>query len=78
MQLYARFLQQHDREHRPHLQGNFVGLLQEGYRVRGSLRSLERADSMKEIISAHIDPQDRLEFVALDLMKDENIMIMTL
>jgi nucleoside-diphosphate-sugar epimerase len=47
-------------------------LLEAGYRVRGTLRSLGRADEVRAVIAAHADdPGDRLELVAADLMKDD-------
>ncbi len=47
-----------------------VRLLNDGYRVRGSLRSLNRADEVKSAIAPQADV-GRLEFVTLDLMSDE-------
>lgn len=50
-------------------------LLEAGYRVRGTLRSLKRADSLREILQGHevegADDPDRLSFVAADLGKDD-------
>ncbi|MCB9992184.1 MAG: aldehyde reductase [Hyphomicrobiaceae bacterium] len=46
-------------------------LLQKGYRVRGSLRSLGRADKVRQTLAAAGADTTSLEFVALDLMKDE-------
>ena len=46
-------------------------LLQAGYTVRGSLRNLGRADKVRETLRRHGADVSRLEFVALDLMRDE-------
>ena len=47
-------------------------LLEAGYRVRGTLRSLDRAKQITEIIAKHVDVSDgRLSFVAADLDRDE-------
>jgi dihydroflavonol-4-reductase len=47
-------------------------LRESGYRVRGTLRSLDRAKKLKEIIGKHVDVSDgRLSFVAADLGGDE-------
>ena len=52
-----------------------VKLLNAGYRVRGSIRSLKRADEIVSAVRPHLDDadglDDRLSFVALDLGKDE-------
>jgi len=45
-------------------------LLKKGYAVRGSVRSLSRIEEVVSGISKEIDPEDRLEFCELDLMKD--------
>ncbi len=52
--------------------GGHVGLalLNAGYAVRGSVRSLERADKVRAAISAAGGEVARLEFVALDLDAD--------
>lgn len=46
-------------------------LLKKGYRVRGSLRSLDKADKVRETMKAHGADVANLEFVALDLNSDE-------
>ncbi|MCB1518908.1 MAG: aldehyde reductase [Hyphomicrobiaceae bacterium] len=46
-------------------------LLNKGYRVRGSLRSLNRADKVRKTLENAGADISNLEFVALDLMKDE-------
>ncbi|WP_147126287.1 SDR family NAD(P)-dependent oxidoreductase [Shimia ponticola] len=45
-------------------------LLAEGYHVRGSLRSLKRAEEVKEAITAQGGDVTNLSFVELDLTKD--------
>ena len=45
-------------------------LLNKGYRVRGSLRSLSRADKVKAELTAAGADTDQLEFVQLDLLDD--------
>lgn len=51
-----------------------VQLLEAGYRVRGSVRSLDRADAVRRDLSVALtdagDLTDRLEFAALDLERD--------
>nr|WP_314256934.1 aldehyde reductase [uncultured Devosia sp.] len=45
-------------------------LLQAGYLVRGSIRSLDRADKVRATLARAGGDISRLEFVALDLLKD--------
>ena len=48
-------------------------LLEAGHTVRGSLRSLDRADEVRAAVRAHLpdaDALDRLSFVELDLTRD--------
>ncbi len=47
-----------------------VNMLSRGHRVRGTLRSLERADSLKAILSQYA-PIEKLSFVAAELMSDD-------
>ncbi len=47
-----------------------VELLRNGYAVRGSLRSMSKADNVINSISKHIDPKGNLEFCELDLLND--------
>lgn len=47
-----------------------LGLLKAGYAVRGSVRSLRRADSVKATLARAGGDLDRLELVALDLGED--------
>ena len=46
-------------------------LLQEGYRVRGTLRTPSREKNLRQAFARHIDADGRLEFVTADLMSDE-------
>ena len=46
-------------------------LLEQGYRVRGTLRSLSREDHLREIFSQKVQIDGRLEFVEADLTKDD-------
>lgn len=46
-------------------------LLEAGYIVRGSVRDLAKADKVRETLARHGADLSRLEFVALDLLKDE-------
>jgi len=45
-------------------------LLEQGYTVRGSLRSLARAEKVRKTLATHGADTSRLEFVALDLLND--------
>lgn len=45
-------------------------LLANGYRVRGTLRSLAREADVRGTIAQYVDANPRLEFVAADLMQD--------
>ncbi len=47
-----------------------LALLERGYVVRGSVRSLERAGKVRATLGRHGADVSRLEFVALDLMED--------
>lgn len=46
-------------------------LLQQGYRVRGTLRNLKREAQIRQSLAKHIDANDQLEFVQADLLKDD-------
>ena len=46
-------------------------LLKKGYSVRGSLRSLSKADEVTKGIKKVIDPKENLEYCELDLLKDD-------
>ncbi|HLF89838.1 MAG TPA: NAD-dependent epimerase/dehydratase family protein, partial [Anaerolineales bacterium] len=46
-------------------------LLEAGYRVRGTLRSLSREAELRAALKKHFDADDRLEFVIADLMRDD-------
>lgn len=45
-----------------------IALLNKGYQVTGSLRSMKRADSIKTAIAAHTENIDKLDFVEADLL----------
>ncbi|MDP4207708.1 MAG: aldehyde reductase [Bacteroidota bacterium] len=48
-------------------------LLQQGYRVRTTVRSLKRKDEVIEMLkNGGVDPGDNLTFVEADLLKDDN------
>ncbi len=46
-------------------------LLQQGYRVRGTLRTPSRGEGIRAALERHVDIGDRLEFVEADLTKDD-------
>jgi nucleoside-diphosphate-sugar epimerase len=46
-------------------------LLEQGYTVRGSVRSLDKAEKVRKTLAAHGADTSRLEFVALDLLSDK-------
>ena len=46
-------------------------LLERGYSVRGTIRSMSRAEGLKQIIGKHTANLDQLEFVEADLLKDK-------
>jgi len=46
-------------------------LLEEGYRVRGTLRTPSREARLRDALVKRVDPEDRLEFVPADLTRDE-------
>lgn len=45
-------------------------LLEQGYRVRGTLRNLSREAQIRQNLAKHIEANDRLEFVQADLLND--------
>jgi dihydroflavonol-4-reductase len=47
-----------------------IQLLQQGYKVRGTLRSLTREKEVRATLAKHVQADDRLEFVAADLLQD--------
>lgn len=47
-----------------------VQLLEQGYRVRGTLRSLAREPHLRQVFARQVAAADRLEFVAADLLED--------
>ncbi len=46
-------------------------LLEQGYKVRGTLRNLDREKHLREVFSLHTQAVDHLEFVQTDLSKDD-------
>ena len=48
-----------------------IALLAAGFQVRGSVRSLAKADKVRETLAKSGADVSRLEFVALDLLKDD-------
>jgi len=48
-----------------------VELLKNGYAVRGSIRSLSKADKVTADIRKEVDPKGNLEYCALDLLQDD-------
>jgi len=48
-----------------------VELVKQGYAVRGSVRSLNKADTLLKAISKHVDVNVQVEFCELDLLKNE-------
>ncbi|GAB4542378.1 MAG: aldehyde reductase [Anaerolineales bacterium] len=53
-------------------QHTLIHLLQSGYKVRATLRTLTRENEIRAIISKFADINDNLEFVAADLTQDAN------
>jgi dihydroflavonol-4-reductase len=47
-------------------------LLQQGYRVRGTLRTPAREEDLRDTFARHVDADDRLAFVTANLLSDEN------
>jgi len=48
-----------------------IQLLEKGYKVRGTLRSMGRADEIREIIGKHTDKVGNLTFAEADLTRDD-------
>ncbi|MCT4586859.1 MAG: NAD-dependent epimerase/dehydratase family protein [Carboxylicivirga sp.] len=48
-----------------------VELLKQGYAVKGTVRSLSKAEEITNTIKKSVDPQGNIEFCELDLLKDE-------
>ncbi len=48
-----------------------AGLLRDGFSVRATLRSLKKQNDVRAAVTRQVDPEDRLSFVAADLMSDE-------
>ncbi len=47
-----------------------IQLLQQGYKVRATLRTLSREAEVREVIAKHVEIKDSLEIVGADLMQD--------
>ena len=45
-----------------------VQLLEQGYKVRGTLRNLDREKHWRDVFSRHTQATDQLEFVQTDLL----------
>jgi nucleoside-diphosphate-sugar epimerase len=48
-----------------------IRLLEQGYSVRTTLRSLSRREKLRALIASQVDPGDRLNFFGADLLSDE-------
>ena len=48
-----------------------VRLLQQGYRVRTTIRSLSRVDAVRSAVAGQVELQDRLSFSVADLLQDD-------
>jgi nucleoside-diphosphate-sugar epimerase len=46
-------------------------LLEQGYKVRGTVRDLDRVKDLRDIFSRHTQAADYLEFIQTDLLKDD-------
>src|SRR5664279_781628 len=46
-------------------------LLEQGYKVRGTIRNLSREEQLRKALAEHVDADKRLEFVVADLLKDD-------
>ena len=51
-------------------QHTILAVLAAGYRVRGTVRSLARADEIRRVLAAHTDRVDRVELVLAELTSD--------
>jgi dihydroflavonol-4-reductase len=47
-----------------------IQLLQQGYKVRATLRTLSREAEVREVVGKHVEINDRLEIVGADLTQD--------
>ena len=47
-----------------------IQLLQQGYKVRATLRTLSRETEVREVIGKHVEIKDSLEIVSADLLQD--------
>ncbi|MBK9926163.1 MAG: aldehyde reductase [Anaerolineales bacterium] len=48
-----------------------IQLLEQGYKVRGTLRTMSRENEVRETLRKYVNADDRLEFVNADLGKEE-------
>ena len=48
-----------------------VELIRQGYKVRGSIRSLKKKEEVEKGVSKFVDTKDNLEFCELNLLSDE-------
>jgi dihydroflavonol-4-reductase len=53
-------------------QHTIIQSLQQGYKVRATLRNSAREAEVREIVAKHADVKDNLEFISADLMQDSN------
>jgi dihydroflavonol-4-reductase len=51
-------------------QHTIIHVLQNGYKVRATLRNLARENEIRDIVSKFVDAKNNLEFVAADLLND--------
>ena len=49
---------------------SIIQLLQQGYKVRGTLRTMAREQELRETLSKYVDANDKLEFFEADLSQD--------
>src|SRR5215212_2519314 len=48
-----------------------VQLLEQGYRVRGTLRNTTRENEVRDSVRKYVNAEERLSFVSTDLLQDE-------
>lgn len=48
-----------------------IQLLEQGYKVRGTLRSMSRENEVRETLRKYVNADDRIEFVNTDLTQDD-------
>ena len=47
-----------------------IQLLEQGYQVRGTLRSMNRENELRNTLAKFVQADDRLSFVQADLLED--------